>query len=174
MSYLLAPPPQQLLIGDEAIATAGLAGNITIAPAANAVILYAFTLSVPHSVTKLAWRCGTTAASTTQAGIYTFAGAIVANSDTGAVNNSASAVVSSTYGTAISLGAGSYYLAIASTSGTDTYLGTSTNFGTDAPLSTWRKATNVLAAGALPLTLGAILNTTSAVGIFGYVSGGLA
>ncbi len=167
--YPPAPTPQ--FIGTDSI---GLAGALTILLTANQVYLYLFEVP-PTGMTILGtkWRMGATIGGTTNMGIYTYAGNLVAGSDTGAQTNTANSNMTFTYATAVFLPGGSYYIALAPSNATDTYEGITAPAGGPI-LSRSRAATNVLAAGALPATTGAI--TTSGTKVPGaalQVSGGI-
>ena len=106
-------------------------------------------------------------------GIYTYAGNLVAGSDTGAQLNVANTNQSFTYATAVTLGQGSYYIALACDNATDTYEGITAPTG-GSQISRHRAATNALAAGALPATTGTILTAgTKVPGAALQVSGGI-
>src|SRR5258707_15184881 len=119
LCYPPAPAPQ--FIGTDSI---GVAGALTILLTANQVYLYLFEVP-PTGMTILGtkWRMGATIGGTTNMGIYTYAGNLVAGSDTGAQTNVANNSQSFTYGTAVFLPAGSYYIALACDNATDTYEG---------------------------------------------------
>ena len=134
----------------------------------NTVYLYAIEVLVPVSITVMRWRMFATATGHSNLGIYTFAGNLVAGSDTGAIANSASSINSTTLGTAVALSPGQYFLALACDNSTDTYAGVSSG-GTHKH----RNATNALATGALPLTTGTIIAGTKSLAITALVSGGL-
>ncbi len=167
--YPPAPTPQ--FIGTEPV---GLAGALTILLTANQVYLYLYEVP-PTGMTILGtkWRMGATTTGHTSMGIYTYAGAIVSGSDTGAQLNVANTNQSFTYGSAITLPPGSYYIALACDNATDTYEGITAPTG-GSQLSRHRAATNALAAGALPATTGTILTAgTKVPGCALQVSGGI-
>src|SRR5258707_3551851 len=109
LCYPPAPAPQ--FIGTEAV---GVAGALTILLTANQVYLYLFEVP-PTGMTILGtkWRMGATIGGHTNMGIYTYAGNLVSGSDTGAQLNVANNSQSFTYGTAVFLPAGSYYISLA-------------------------------------------------------------
>lgn len=167
---LFYPPVAPQFIGTEA---AGLAGVLTITLNANGVYLYLFELQAPVTITGIKWRMGATVTGHTSMGIYTAAGNLVAGSDSGAQLNVASNSQTFTYGTAVFLPAGSYFLALACDNATDTYEGLTAPTG-GSIVSRHRLATNVLAAGALPATTGTILTAgTKVPGAALQVSGGI-
>src|SRR5260221_12760530 len=94
--YPPAPTPQ--FVGTEPV---GVAGALTILLTANQVYLYLFEVP-PTGMTILGtkWRMGATTTGHTSMGIYTYAGNLVAGSDTGAQLNVANNSQSFTYGTA--------------------------------------------------------------------------
>jgi len=144
----------------------------TSALSANTVYLWAFELSTSVVITGMRFRNGTTATGATNLGIYTAAGNLVAGSDTGAQTDAVSTTKTATYATPVVLGPGQYFLALACNNATDTFNALTPAF-TDA--SRAKRATNVLAAGALPATTGAIvINTSFAPALAALVSGGLA
>src|SRR5258707_4218654 len=110
---------QPQFIGTEAV---GVAGALTILLTANQVYLYLFEVP-PTGMTILGtkWRMGATTTGHTSMGIYTYAGNLVSGSDTGAQLNVANNSQSFTYGTAVFLPVGSYYIAPGSDNATDTY-----------------------------------------------------
>ncbi len=161
MPLFYPPVPTPQFVGTEPV---GVAGALTILLTANQVYLYLFEVP-PTGMTILGtkWRMGATTTGHTSMGIYTYAGNLVAGSNS----------QSFTYGTAVFLPAGSYYIALACDNATDTYEGiTAPSGGTQ--LSRHRAATNALAAGALPATTGAILTAgTKVPGAALQVSGGI-
>jgi len=166
----LFPPPSPVpqIIDNEA---ASYTGN-TSALTANTIYLWAFELSVPVIIVGMRWRNAATATGSTNMGIYTAAGNLVAGSDTGAVANAVNTTKTFTYGSPVVLQPGQYFLAISCNNGTDTFNALTPGF-TDA--SRARRATNTLATGALPATTGAIVVLTSfAPAMAALVSGGLA
>lgn len=170
MSYITTPAVKPQFIGTEAIS---LAGGLTVTLTANQVYLYLFETPVPLTITGVKWRMGVTTTGHTNMGIYTYAGNLVAGSDTGAQTNTASTSMSFTYGSAITLAPGSYFIALACDNATDTYEGITAPTG-GAILARTRAATNVLAAGALPATTGAIVTPGAKVpGCALQVSGGI-
>jgi hypothetical protein len=139
--------------------------------AANNVYLWAFELQSTTVIVGMRWRNAATAAGSTNMGIYTVAGNLVAGSDTGAVADVLNAVVSFTYATPVVLGPGQYFLAIACNAA-DTFQGVSP-LGANA--SRAKRATNNLAAGALPATTGVIISNPAIIpGMAALVSGGIA
>src|SRR5260221_12935535 len=162
---------QPQFIGTEPV---GLAGALTILLTANQVYLYLFEVP-PTGITILGtkWRMGATIGGHTNMGIYTYAGNLVAGSDTGAQLNVANNSMAFTYATAITLGQGSYYIALACDNATDTFEGITAPTG-GSQISRHRAATNALAAGALPATTGTILTAgTKVPGAALQVSGGI-
>src|SRR5258707_8563363 len=161
---------QPQFIGTEPV---GLAGALTILLTANQVYLYLFELSAQEIIAGVKWRMGATTTGHTNMGIYTYAGNLVAGSDTGAQLNVANTNQSFTYATAVTLGQGSYYIALACDNATDTYEGITAPTG-GSQISRHRAATNALAAGALPATTGTILTAgTKGPGTAVQVSGGI-
>src|SRR5258708_19137172 len=130
----------------------GVAGALTILLTANQVYLYLF--EVPPTGTTILgtkWRMGATIGGHTNMGIYTYAGNLVAGSDSGAQLNVANNSQSFTYGTAVFFPASSHYIALACDNATDTYEGiTAPSGGTQ--LSRHRAATQALPAGGEPTT----------------------
>jgi hypothetical protein len=170
MSYITTPAIKPQFIGTDAV---GLAGALTITLTANQVYLYLFETPVPITITGVKWRMGITIGGHTNMGIYTYAGNLVAGSDTGAQLNVASTNQSFSYGSAITLAPGSYWIALANDDGSDTYEGITAPAGGPI-LSRARAATNALAAGALPLTTGTITTPgTKVPGCALQVSGGI-
>lgn len=168
---LFYPQVTPQFIGTEAT---GLAGALTILLTANTVYLYLFEVP-PTGITIIGvkWRMGATATGTSNIGIYTYAGALVAGSDTGAQTNNANNSMSFTYGSAITLSSGSYFLALAPSNSTDTYEGITAPTG-GSILSRYRAATNALSGGALPATTGTILTAgTKIPGCALAISGGI-
>ncbi len=167
--YPPAPTPQ--FIGTEPV---GLAGALTILLTANQVYLYLY--EVPPTgttITGVKWRMGATTTGHTNMGIYTYAGSLVSGSDSGAQLNVANTNQTFTFGAAITLAPGSYWIALACDNATDTYEGITAPTG-GSQLSRYRAATNVLAAGALPATTGTILTAgTKVPGAALQVSGGI-
>lgn len=171
---IYAPPPiPPALISNE---IAGLTGN-TGAISANTVYLYTFELQNGTLIVSVACRLSATATGTTNIGIYSYNGSLaaganlVAGSDTGAKTNVANSTLLTTYASPIILGPGIYFLALSNNNGTDTYQTLSPN-STD--LSRAKRATNVLAAGALPLTTGVIVsNVANAPGMCAHPFGGI-
>ncbi len=156
------PPP--LIIDNEAACLTGASNAASV----NIVYLYAFELLLPVSIVSMRYRCTATALGNTNTGIYTFAGNVVA--DTGPQANTANTTKTIVYGSPIALVAGRYFLALACDAA-DTFQAISPTV-TDA--SRAKRATNVLAAGALPLTTGVIVANTSFVPCMAaLVSGGL-
>lgn len=170
-NQILQPmPPAPQFIGTEAV---GVAGALTILLTANQVYLYLFEVPVPMTILGVKWRMGATTTGHTNMGIYTYAGNLVSGSDTGAQLNVANNSQSFTYASAIKLPIGSYYIALACDNATDTYEGITAPTG-GSIISRHRAATNVLAAGALPATTGAILTAgTKVPGVALQVSGGI-
>ena len=161
---------QPQFIGTEPV---GLAGALTILLTANQVYLYLFELSAQEIITGAKWRMGATTTGHTNMGIYTYAGNLVSGSDTGAQLNVANNSMAFTYATAITLGQGSYYIALACDNATDTFEGITAPTG-GSQISRHRAATNALAAGALPATTGTILTAgTKVPGAALQVSGGI-
>lgn len=166
---LFTNPPVPLIISTDAISFSGVS---TGAAVANTVYLYAFELASPVTVVSARWRNGATAAGHTNMAIYTAAGDLVAGSDTGAQSNVANTETTFAYATAFKLGAGQYYMAIACDA-TDNYLA-NTLSSSSQPITRARKATNTLAAGAMPSTLGALTSAAFSPAMAFLVSGGLA
>src|SRR5260221_2356097 len=115
--YPPAPTPQ--FVGTEPV---GVAGALTILLTANQVYLYLFEVP-PTGMTILGtkWRMGATTTGHTSMGIYTYAGNLVAGSDTGAQLNVANNSQSFTYGTAVFFPASSHYISLGCGHATDTY-----------------------------------------------------
>lgn len=147
-----------MIIASEANTLAGgVAATLTI----NVPFLYAFEVTGQTlQVHQVRWRMGATTTGHTNMAIYTAAGAIVAGSDTGAILNVANTTHTPAYTNDVSLPPGQYYLAIASDNGTDTYGGI-TGAVARIGVSRHRIGTNLLAAGAMPATLGAISTSTN-------------
>jgi len=126
---------------------------------ANGVFLYAFEVYASTVILGGSWYSGATATGNTNMGIYTVAGNLVSGSDSGAIANAASQIVSFTYTTPVTLSPGAYLMACSSSNGTDTYLG----IGAPATDKNWRgrRTTNAMSAGALPLTTGTILSNAN-------------
>lgn len=141
---------------------AAISGGITTTCTINVPFLYAF--EVPQGQTwiihQVRWHMGATTTGHTNMAIYTAAGNLVAGSDTGSIVNSANTTQTPAYGTDVLLGAGQYYMALASDNGTDTYAGHGT-LANLSPISRYRIGTNLLSGGAMPATLGAIVNNPS-------------
>jgi hypothetical protein len=158
MPLFYAPAATPMIIASEAVAAAGgVATTITI----NVPFLYAFEVSGQSLlVHQVRWRIGATATGHTNMAIYTAAGNLVAGSDTGSIVNTANTTFTQAYGTDVSLAPGQYWLALASDNGTDTYGGIS---GLLARIGATRhrQGTNLLSAGAMPSTLGAITTSTN-------------
>jgi hypothetical protein len=158
MPLFYAPVTTPMIIASEGAADAGgVTSTITI----NVPFLYAFEVSGQSLlVHQVRWRMGATTTGHTNMAIYTAAGNLVAGSDTGAVLNVANTTHTPAYGTDVLLGPGQYWLALASDNGTDTYGGIS---GILARIGATRhrQGTNLLAAGAMPATLGAITTSTN-------------
>ena len=158
MPLFYPPLTQPMIITSEAAAAAGgVTSTITI----NVPFLYAFEVSGQGLLIHSArWRIGATATGHTHMAIYTAAGNLVAGSDTGSIVNTANTTFTQNYGSDIFLPPGQYWLALASDNGTDTYGGIS---GLLARIGATRhrQGTNLLAAGAMPSTLGAITTSTN-------------
>ncbi len=164
IANLLQPP---LIIGSE---VATLTGSSNAA-SANTVYLWAFELQVEVIITGFRWRNTATGGGATNCGIYTFAGNLVAGSDTGATNDGINTTTTATYATPLQLQPGQYFLALAC-GATDTFQSVSPTITNNARA---KRATNALAAGALPLTTGTIVASSAFVpGFAALVSGGLA
>lgn len=170
-NQILQPiPPKAQFIGTEAT---GLAGVLTITLTANTVYLYLFEVLAPVTITGVKWRMGATTTGHTNIGVYTYAGNLVSGTDSGAQLNTANNSLSFTYASAVTLPVGSYFLALATDTATDTYEGITAPTG-GSIISRHRAATNVLAAGALPATTGAIVTAgTKVPGVALQVSGGI-
>ena len=169
MPLFLALPVAPLIICNDG---ASLSGSVSATLTANRVYLYAFELQVSVTVLKARYRTGATTTGACNMAIYTFAGNLVAGTDTGAQTNVASTTTDFTY-TAFNLGPGQFYLALACNNGTDTILATNLAGSLSAP-SHERYAANALAAGAMPSTLGAITNNPDRCpGVALLLSGGL-
>lgn len=169
MSYISTPIIAPLIIASEA-ATEVQALTVTLATGVE--YLYAFKIDTPVSVTAIRWDMGATATGKTNAGIYTFAGALVAGSDSGQVVNSASATNTFSYGTPVYLPPGQYFMAIACTNNTDTYAG---KILTNAySTSNHRRATNSVSGTALNNVTGGYTTTTICIACSLVLSGGLA
>jgi len=161
-------PPE--IIAAEAIAVAGV---ITATITANAVYLYGFELAANVSIASVRWRMGATTTGHTNMGIYTYAGNLVSGSDTGSQVNTLSALNSFSYATPIPLSPGQYFLALACDNSTDTYLALSGATTFSESMTRHRVAANSLAAGALPLTTGAISATVKELAVAAIPVGGL-
>src|SRR5260221_7439985 len=114
-TYPIAP----VIISDEPASMVAITTGVLVA---FTVYLYAFELQSPVVVLGVKWGTGATHTGNTNMGIYTFAGNLVAGSDTGAQVNGASVDNSFTYGSAIALSPGQYLMALAPSNSTDTYL----------------------------------------------------
>src|SRR5260221_14466166 len=101
---------QPQFIGTEPV---GLAGALTILLTANQVYLFLYELSAQEIITGVKWRMGATTTGHPNMGIYTYAGSLVSGSDTGAQLNIANTNQSFSFGAAITLVQGSYYIALA-------------------------------------------------------------
>ena len=157
------------IISNEAIIyAASLTQTLTI----NVPFLYAFEISAYVTVTGMRWRNGATTTGTTNMALYTFTGNLVSGSDTGAITNVASSAVNATYGTAVTLAPGQYYLALASSNGTDTYMAASLA-SSQSELSRARQGSNLLSSGVMPSTLGTIAFAAKEPAVTALVSGGL-
>jgi hypothetical protein len=140
-----------LIIADEAIAIAGLATTVYNT---NAVYLYAFELYTTTIFTGGKWRCGATTTGTSDIGIYTFAGVLLA--DTGAVTNVASTNMSANFAPGqVSLPPGQYFAAFSVSNSTDTIVGVT--LGNPAIMTRCRQATNT-ATPPLPANTGGYSN----------------
>ncbi|SRR6266702_3361618 len=168
MSFISTPGVSPLIIAAEA---ASDISSLTVTVTANIVYLYAFEVQAPLSVASVRWGMGATATGTTNMGIYTAAGNLVPGSDTTAKTNVASSTNINTYGTAVYLAPGQYYLALACSNATDTYNGKS--LANAYSTSRHRRAANTVSVGALPSTTGAISTTTIALGVAAVPVGGL-
>lgn len=135
-----------------------LTAQITTTLAANAVYLRAFTIYATTTIVAAGYRMGATTTGKTNLGIYTLAGNLVSGSDTGQVTNVASSDNKFTYGSAIVLAQGQYFLALSPSNGSDTYMARVATVGTTN--GSYRIAANTLSAGALPATTGALSITT--------------
>lgn len=158
MPLFYPPVTTPMIIASEANTLAGgVAATLTI----NVPFLYAFEVSGQSQLFhQVRWRIGATATGHTNMAIYTAAGNLVAGSDTGSIVNVANTTHTPAYGTDVLLGPGQYWLAIASDNGTDTYGGI-TGAVARIGVSRHRIGTNLLAAGAMPATLGAITTSTN-------------
>jgi hypothetical protein len=143
-----------MIISNDPIATVGVAATMA---GPGTPYLFAFELQVATPIHQVRWHMGATATGHTNIALYTGAGALVAGSDTGAQSNSASTTSTFTYATDVLLSPGQYWLAIACDNTTDTYEGI-TGMNTRISTTRQRTGTNALAAGAMPLTLGTIVN----------------
>ena len=166
---LFSPPlPIPQIIDNE---VASLTGTVTNTASANTVYLWAFELYTGVTITGFRWRTGATGAGHTNCGIYTATGNLIAGSDTGATNDGVNTTTTATYVTAVTLSPGQYFIALACDAA-DTFqaVGPAVTNNSRA-----KRATNVLAAGALPLTTGAIVaNVAFVPGFAALISGGLA
>jgi hypothetical protein len=168
MSFISTPGVNPLIIASEASSDIN---SVAVVLSASVVYLYAFEVQAPLSIASVRWGMGATVTGTTNMGIYTAAGNLVAGSDTTAKTNVASSTNVSTYGTPVYLPAGQYYLALACSNATDTYNGKTLSIAFST--SRHRRGANALAAGALPSTLGAISTTTITLGVAAVPVGGL-
>lgn len=166
-AVIIPTPP---IISNDAVVYGSV---LTVTLTANAVNLYAFSLPSFTTITGVRWRMGATTTGHTNMAVYTLAGNLVTGSDTGAQLNTASAANNFTYGTALGLAAGLYYLALACDNATDTYEGTSLG-ASQSELTTYRLAANALAAGVMPATTGAISFNAKQPSMSALISGGLA
>jgi hypothetical protein len=90
-------------------------------PGANLAIFYPFCLAGFYLVRKLWWANGATATGNVDAGIYTIGGARLTS--TGSTAQAGTSVVQSvTLGTPLLLASGSYYMALAASSASATFL----------------------------------------------------
>lgn len=161
---------QPSIINNEVAAYVGTSGLLV----ANTVYLFAFELQTQVTIIKARWRMAATTTGTTNMGIYTqngAASALVSGSDTGAQTNAASADNNFTYATPILLSPGQYFMALAPSNSTDTYL-TRGAAGTQGT-SRARLATNALSAGVLPATTGTLLAAGTTPSMALIDSGGL-
>lgn len=153
---------QPMIICSEAVDAAGGVACVLNASPGSVPYLYAFEVS-GNSLTihQVRFRIGATATGSTNMAIYTAAGNLVSGSDTGALSNSQNTTVTQAYATDITLFPGAYWIAIACTNTTDTYGGIT---GITARIAGTRHriGTNVLAAGAMPATLGTITTAANA------------
>lgn len=149
MSHMTAPQPQRLIIADEAIAATAA---VTTTYTANNVYLYAFEVEVPTAISGGKWRTGATATGTSDIGIYTFAGALLAH--TGATANAANTSQSPNFsGGNITLAPGQYFIGYCVSNSTDTIAGKG-GLANSAGDNRWRQATNAATAGVLPNSTG--------------------
>lgn len=158
MPLFYAPVTTPMIIPSEA---AAVGGGVTSTITINVPFLYAFEVSGQSLlIHQVRWRMGATATGHTNMAIYTATGNLVAGSDTGSIANAANTTFTQAYGTDVSLAPGQYWMALASDNGTDTYGGIS---GLLARIGSTRhrQGTNLLAAGAMPSTLGAITTSTN-------------
>lgn len=152
---------------------AAMAGAQNVVLSAGSIYCYEFELRDSVIVTGLKYRAGNVAAGHVNAAIYTQAGNIVSGSDTGSItNNSTTTNVSFSYPTSFMLGPGVYWLAFAADSSTDTFIVLSPQTG-GSLMSKARIATNTLAAGAMPLTLGALSSVVKMPAFSFPLSGGI-
>ena len=163
---LFTYPPTPAIISDE---VAALVGASTVL-SANTVYLSAFELNAPTVVLGVRWVMVATVTGTTNIGIYTMAGNLVSGSDTGARTNVASSDNTFTYATPVLLSPGQYLMALAPSNSTDTYLERAV---TSTGACRERRATNALAAGALPATTGAFVITGNFPAYALTIQGGL-
>jgi hypothetical protein len=151
--------------------TSAYVGAVTKTETINTVNLWAFEIYATTVILGGSWYMGATVGGTSNMGIYTIGGAIVPGSDSGAITNLVSQLNSFTYATPVVLSPGQYLMGIASSNGTDTYLGTGAAVVTKNLRA--RRATNVLAAGALPLTTGTLVNNANSIACSLIIQGGL-
>ncbi len=161
MPLFLPPPPQPLIIATEVSALAGVATDTL---SALTVYLYAFELATATTFSGVKYRTGTTATGSADAGVYSFAGTLLAN--IGGLANVASTSVSQAFtGGNLTLQPGQYFMAFASQNATDTYVGINAPVAGGTIESRYRFATNAatvpVSVVVLPSTTGAILNPSA-------------
>jgi hypothetical protein len=155
MSFISTPVIAPLIICSEGATDVQ---SLVVTVSIGIEYLYAFELQAPLFIASIRWDMGATVTGKTNAGIYTFAGNLVSGSDTGQIVNVASSTNTVTYSTAVYLPIGQYYIAVACTNSTDTYVGkTLTNAYST---SRHRRAANSVSGTALNNTTGAISTTT--------------
>lgn len=162
MSYITNPSIQKTLIGSEVV---GLGGLVTVVMVALNVYLYSFTLDVPTTFSGVKYRTGSTATGSADAGIYSFAGTLLAT--IGGLANVASTSVNQAFsGGTITLGPGQYFAAFTSQNATDTYEGITATNNAVTIQSLYRQATNPstvpVSVVVLPNATGGFVNMTSA------------
>lgn len=156
MSFIYAPPPQPLIISDEALMSSSI---ITTTLAANTVYLYAFELAVPTAFSGGKWEMGATSTGVSDIGIYDVATGSLQVHLASAFSNVLNSQNVASFAATFTCPPGQWWMAFATSLGTDNVRAAAPTASTVLE-SRARKATNGATIGVLPPTLGAILAPT--------------